>query len=388
MAKNLTILGSTGSIGVNALKVVDNLGSALQVVGLSAHTNGELIISQARAYRPQRVAVSDPATARTVEKALAGSGIEVLAGPAGLVELAADEAADICLNGLVGAAGMEPTVAAVKAGIDVALSNKESLVMAGDLITGIQRRSGSRIFPVDSEHSAIWQCLTGEDQADIRRLILTGSGGPFRTRARETFGAITATEALNHPNWSMGRKITIDSATMMNKGLEVIEARWLFDLPAEQIAIVIHPQSIIHSLVEFTDGSVKAQLGLPDMKLPIQYALTYPRHAPARWEELNLVRIGELTFSDPDLEKFPCIGLAYAALKTGGTAPAVLNVANEEAVYRFLDGEIRFVDIPNLISAALEHHHQQDADELETIRQAGAWAREFARKWRPSGTPG
>ena len=284
------------------------------------------------------------------------------------------------MNGLVGSAGMEPTINSLKAGVDVALSNKESMVMAGDLINNIMHESGAKIYPVDSEHSAIWQCLVGENIKDIKRIILTGSGGPFRTRDVNTFSEISLKEALTHPNWSMGNKITIDSATMMNKGLEVIEARWLFDLQISQIDILIHPQSIIHSMVEFNDRSIKAQLGIPDMKIPIQYALTYPTHALTDWDELDLAKIGKLTFEEKDIEKFPCIELAYESLRIGGSAPAVLNVANDNAVYSFLNKRIKFTDIPNIIEKACNAHDLVKHPSLEELLELELWTYEFVMK--------
>jgi len=374
--KSITILGSTGSIGVNTLKVIKNLAD-IEVVGLSAHKNVALIIDQARMFSVKTVAVSDLEAAKDVVHELSGSGIEVLVGREGILELAGRDNVDVLFNGLVGSAGMEPTIEAVKAGIDVALSNKESLVMAGNIIEKEKIKSGADIFPVDSEHSAIWQCLTGESNQDIKRIILTGSGGPFRTRAVDTFLHITPEDALNHPNWDMGAKITVDSATMMNKGLEVIEARWLFNLKPEEIDIIIHPQSIIHSMVEFKDGSVKAQMGLPDMKIPIQFALTYPRHYKAQWGALDLVETGPLTFEPPDLIRFPSIGLAQDALKRGGSSPAVLNVANELAVYRFLRQEIRFTDIPVIVERACSGHDWVDIPDLAALKELESWTSEF-----------
>lgn len=376
MAQTLSILGSTGSIGVNALNVARNLKGRFTVDYLSANKNSERIIQQALEFRPKAVSVVDPNAAKEVKIALASESIEVLSGREGLLSLASQDDVDIMVNGLVGSSGMEPTLFAVRAGVNVALSNKESLVMAGELINEEKEKNGVEIYPVDSEHSAIWQCLVGESLKEVRRIILTGSGGPFRTRNIDDFKSITVEEALTHPNWPMGQKITIDSATMMNKGLEVIEARWLFDLPAEKIDIIIHPQSIIHSMVEFIDGSMKAQLGIPDMKIPIQYALTYPNHVSADWESLRLEDIQLLTFETPDLEKFPAISLAYYALKTGGSIPAVLNVANEQAVYRFLKQEISFTDIPGIIESACEklpfysHPTLEEINslELETIQ--------------------
>jgi 1-deoxy-D-xylulose-5-phosphate reductoisomerase len=274
---------------------------------------------------------------------------------------------------------MEPTLNAVKAGVDVALSNKESLVMAGEIIEREKSVSGAKIFPVDSEHSAIWQCLTGETLEDVERIILTGSGGPFRTLDLNRFKDVIPADALKHPNWKMGNKITIDSATMMNKGLEVIEAHWLFGLSIEKIDIVVHPESIIHSMVEFKDKSVKAQLGVPDMKIPIQYALTHPRHITAAWQGLDLIEIESLTFQAPDLNRFPCIGLAYNAMKQGGTNSAVLNVANEQAVYRFLDGEIGFLDIPEIIEKTCENHEWIEHPSVEEILSLENWASNFVK---------
>ncbi len=382
MARRLTILGSTGSIGVNTLRVVDNLTSQFEVVGLSTYHQSDLIVEQALKYGPEAVAVVDEAAGEQVIKRLAGADIEVLSGREGLLELSARKDVDLLLNGLVGSAGMEPTLLALEAGIDVALSNKESLVMAGSLIQEAKERTGAQVFPVDSEHSALWQCFQGESIEDVRRIILTGSGGPFRQRDRKSFTHITPEEALRHPNWKMGKKITIDSATMMNKGLEVIEAHWLFGLSPDAIDIVIHPQSIIHSLVEFKDGSVKAQLGVPDMKIPIQYALTHPRHREANWERLNLIEVGSMDFAAPDLERFPCIKLAYRALRRGGTQPAVLNVANEQAVYRFLAGEIPFTHIPLIIEAAGEAHAWLAKPSLSDLQQLERWATHFVRAYK------
>ena len=380
MTKKLSILGSTGSIGENTLLVADNLGEQIDILYLSANRNVERLIEQAQKYYPKTVAIVDEEAGKKVTGALNGQ-IEVLTGREGLLELAGRDDVDIVLNGLVGSAGMEPTLRSVEAGVDVALSNKESLVMAGSLINEAKQQSGAKIFPVDSEHSAIWQCLAGEDMDDVRKIILTGSGGPFRTKNVETFINITPKEALNHPNWDMGNKITIDSATMMNKGLEVIETYWLFGLKADEIDIVVHPQSIIHSMVEFADRSVKAQLGVPDMKIPIQYALTYPRHSAAHWEELDFIKTGQLTFEAPDLEKFPCIKLAYEALRAGGSTPAVLNVANEQAVYNFLDGEIKFTEIPVIIEKACAEHHYIAKPTLEDLLELEIWATDFVNAY-------
>ena len=297
--KNISVLGATGSIGVNALNVVRSYPDLYRIKYLSAHSQADLLIEQAQEFLPHAVSIGDSDQYDKVKNAL--PGVEVLQGRTGLLELAARDDVDTMLNGLVGSAGMEPTIKSIQAGVDIALSNKESLVMAGDFINSLLKEYKVNLFPIDSEHSAIWQCLIGEAPEDVKRLVVTGSGGPFRTLPVASFNNITVAQALKHPNWAMGRKITIDSATMMNKGLEVIEARWLFHLPAEKIDIVVHPQSIIHSMVEFLDGSVKAQLGIPDMKIPIQYALSYPRHLKQDWEQLDLAKIGTLTFEEPDL---------------------------------------------------------------------------------------
>ncbi|NQV16345.1 1-deoxy-D-xylulose-5-phosphate reductoisomerase [bacterium] len=378
MTKQLSVLGSTGSIGVNALNVVRSYPDHFQLKYLSAQSKADLLIEQAHEFSPKAVVIGDESQFKTVRSAL--PAIEVLKGREGLLELASRDDVSTMLNGIVGSAGMEPTILSIRAGVDVALSNKESLVMAGDLINRLLLEKGVNLFPVDSEHSAIWQCLTGEAKEDIKRLIITGSGGPFRTLPWEQFNKITVAEALNHPNWSMGKKISIDSATMMNKGLEVIEAYWLFDLPVEKINIVIHPQSIIHSMVEFVDGSVKAQLGLPDMKIPIQYALSYPRHLQQDWEQLDLAEIGSLTFEKPDLEKFKCIQLAFDALEAGGSQPVVLNVANEEAVYRFLKEEIPFTAIPEMITKAIKAHDFLEHPDLDDILALEKWTQAFIQR--------
>ena len=377
MTKLISILGSTGSIGQNALKVINHLGDGFEVKYLTAARSSEVLIEQVRKFQPEAVAVVDSIAANEVKEALSGSGVKVLSGREGLLELASRDDVDVVLNGLVGSAGMEPTIRALEAGIDVALSNKESLVMAGELIENIKKETGAEIYPVDSEHSAIWQCLQGEDTNSIRRIILTGSGGPFRTRPLEEFLDITLEEALNHPNWKMGNKITIDSATMMNKGLEVIEAHWLFGVGREQIDIVIHPQSIIHSMVEFSDGSIKAQLGLPDMKLPIQYALTYPERVEADWVDAKFSDISYLTFEEPDLVKFSCIRLAYEALQRGGSAPAALNVANDNSVAAFLAGEISFTEIATLNEMALVEHDWTSQPDLDFLLELESWGKQF-----------
>lgn len=382
MTRKLSILGSTGSIGQNALKVVDNLKDNFQVIYLTANANHELLIEQALKYKPRAVNIINSSSGKIVEKKLGSEDIEVLIGREGLLELARRNDIDLVLNALVGTAGMEPTLLALESGVDVALSNKESLVMAGSLVRQIQEKSGANIYPVDSEHSAIWQCMQGEDKEDVNKIILTGSGGPFRTRDINTFAEITPQEALKHPNWDMGNKITIDSATMMNKGLEIIEAYWLFNIPIENIEVVIHPQSIIHSMIEMKDGSVKAQLGVPDMKVPIQYALTYPRHIKTDWERLDFVKLKEMNFEAPNYKRFPCMELAFESLRQLGTAPAVLNVANEFAVYRFLKSEILFTDIPKIVNDACMKHDWTESPDLKDLHNIIDWSKDFVKSYQ------
>ena len=379
--KKISILGSTGSIGVNALNVIRKIPEKFQVMHLTGNMNTEKMIAQGKEFLPASITMVDIQAAEIVEKALKGLSIEIYSGRDKLLDLAGDKNVDLLLNALVGASGMEPTLKALENGVDVALSNKESLVVAGDIIYSAMKKSGANLFPVDSEHSAIWQCLFGEVKEDIEKIILTGSGGPFRNRAIDSFSTVTKSDALNHPNWEMGQKITIDSATMMNKGLEVIEAYWLFNLEISQIEIIVHPQSIIHSMVQFKDGSIKAQLGVPDMKIPIQYALTYPRHLPSKWERLDFKTIGDLTFEAPNFERFPCIKLAYDVLEKMGTAPAVLNFANDYCVYRFLREEIKFTDISRIIEAAVENHTWLKNPKLEDIKKLDYWTKDFVNNF-------
>ena len=379
--KNISILGSTGSIGVNALSVINNLDDKFNVKALSAYKNSSLLIEQAKIFNPEIVVIVDSSEVDFVKKSLKKSGISVLCGREGLLELSARDDVDIMLNALVGSTGMEPTINAIRSSVNVALSNKESLVMAGDIIDYEKNKSGAEVFPVDSEHSAIWQCLVGEKIDDVEKIILTGSGGPFRTRDIKKFKDIKKEEALKHPNWSMGNKITIDSATMMNKGLEVIETKWLFGIDVNKIKIIIHPESIIHSMVEFKDKSVKAQLGVPDMKIPIQYALTYPDRYFGEWESLDLLKLGSINFESPDINKFPCIALAYEALKKEGTMPAVLNVANEQAVYRFLNKEIGFMDIPYIIEKACEKHDWVSNPSLDDLLYLETWTTNYVKQF-------
>ena len=379
MKKKITILGSTGSIGVNALNVINNLD--IDVVGLSANTNSQLLIEQAKKFQPESVSIVDEDAYLIVKDALKNTSIDVLCGKNGLLEISSRDDVDLVLNALVGSSGMLPTVYAIRAGADIALSNKESLVMAGKIIERERKKANVNIFPVDSEHSAIWQCLVGESKEEVKRLILTGSGGPFREKKISTFKDIKPEDALKHPNWEMGKKITIDSASMMNKGLEVIEAVWLFEMDSQKVDIVVHPQSIIHSMVEFDDTSVKAQLGLPDMKIPIQYALSYPNHIKTNWEPLDLVKIKSLTFENVNDERFPCIKLAYESLARGGTSSSVLNVANEQAVYRFLKKEIGFMEIPKLIEIAMDNHDWTEDPSIDDILSLEDWTTNFVKSF-------
>ena len=381
MKKKISILGSTGSVGVNTLNVINNISKEFDVIYLTGNTNSDLMIKQCKEFNPKSVVMINEEASELVKKGLSGHDINVLSGRQNLLNISKDKDMDLVLNALVGSPGMEPTLEAVKAGVDVALSNKESLVVAGDLITTEMKKTGANIFPVDSEHSAIWQCMVGESFSDVEKIILTGSGGPFRTRPINTFKDIDVLEALNHPNWEMGKKITIDSATMMNKGLEVIEAYWLFNIDVSMIDIVVHPQSIIHSMVEFKDSSIKAQMGVPDMKVPIQYALTYPNHISAPWERLDFKLIGDLSFEAPDFDRFPCIKLAYMSLDRMGSTPAILNMANDYSVYKFLNSEIKFTEIPKIIEAAMKHHQWVEKPDLDYIRELDNWTKDFVNNF-------
>ena len=381
MKKKISILGSTGSVGVNTLKVINNISKEFDIVYLTGNTNSDLMIKQCIKFNPKSVVMINEEASEAVKKGLSGYDINVLSGRESLLNISRDKEMDLVLNALVGSPGMEPTLEAVKAGVDVALSNKESLVVAGDLITTEMKKTGANIFPVDSEHSAIWQCMVGESFSDVKKIILTGSGGPFRTRPINTFVDIEVSEALNHPNWEMGKKITIDSATMMNKGLEVIEAYWLFNIDVNMIDIVVHPQSIIHSMVEFKDSSIKAQMGVPDMKVPIQYALTYPNHISAPWERLDFKLIGDLSFEAPDFDRFPCIKLAYMSLDRMGSTPAILNMANDYSVYKFLNSEIKFTEIPKIIEAAMKNHQWVEKPDLDYIRELDNWTKDFVNNF-------
>jgi 1-deoxy-D-xylulose-5-phosphate reductoisomerase len=378
--KNLSILGSTGSIGQSTLSVVEKFPDRFKVVALAAGNNIDLLEKQVRRFRPAKVSVVNPAAAGTLKVRLAGEDIRVLSGVEGMIEAAAAEEADITVSAIVGTAGLVPTMAAIRAGKTVALANKEVLVTAGELVMAECRARGVKLLPVDSEHSAIFQCLHAGASADIRKLILTASGGPFRSLSKKDLAKVTLAQALKHPNWSMGRKITIDSATLMNKGLEVIEARWLFDMEPEKIKVLVHPQSIVHSMVEYADGAIVAQLGMPDMKGPIAYALSYPERLGDAPPALDLAAVGTLTFEEPDPERFPCLAYAYGALKAGGSAPAVLSAANEVAVKYFLEEKIRYADIARVIKAAMDAHTPSPVRTVEDALKADLWARHEAEK--------
>jgi len=378
--KNIAILGSTGSIGRSCLEVIGNFPELFRVAYLATHRNVELLCRQVKEFQPRGVGVLDETAAETARTMLNGS-VTVFSGESGFLDLVSRDDVDVVVSSLVGFAGLKPTIKALENGKTVALANKETLVVAGALIMRLVKEQDRTLLPIDSEHSAILQCIAGERPESIARLILTASGGPFLNTEKAAFDNVTVGEALQHPNWKMGNKITIDSATLMNKGLEVVEAHWLFDLPPEKIEVVIHPQSIVHSMVEFVDGSVKAQLGVPDMKIPIQYALTYPHRAPSRYERLDFSQLCELTFFKPDLNKFACLGLAYEALNTGGTAPAALNAANEVAVESFLRNRIKFSLIPTLIERALATHRPILQPTLEDIIRTDRETRALVTGW-------
>lgn len=379
MIKNLTILGSTGSIGVSTLQIVKAFPEYYRVVALSAGKNIDLLLKQVETFHPKIVAVAGEQGAENLSARLQGLDVQVVCGIDGLIQCATHQDSQMVVAAIVGAAGLVPTLAAIKAGKDVALANKETLVAAGPLIMAEVEQQGCSMIPVDSEHSAIFQSLAGQRSEDIRRLILTASGGPFRQHTLAQLESVTPSDALAHPNWDMGRKISVDSATMMNKGLEVIEAHWLFGVPASQIDVHIHPESIIHSMVEYQDGAVMAQLGIPDMKTPIAYALSWPKRLPLQQEPLNLTRAGRLTFDVPDFKRFPCLRLAYEALEVGGSLPAVMNAANEVAVESFLQKRISFLGIADLIEAVMKRHKDEKLTTIDRVLQADLWGRQEAR---------
>lgn len=382
MKKRLSILGSTGSIGVSTLEVVRQFPERFEVAALAGGKNISLLARQIETFKPRTVSVLDEELAQKLEGSLNGAGSkpQILYGAKGYESVATSGEADMVVSAMVGAAGLLPTLAAIRAGKDIALANKETLVIAGELVMAEAARSGVKIFPVDSEHSAIFQALQGNHRRALRRILLTASGGPFFKKSPQELSSVSPEAALNHPNWSMGRKITIDSATLMNKGLEVIEARWLFDVPTDLIAVHVHPESIVHSMVEYIDGSVIAQMGIPDMKIPIAYALSYPERLPVETPALDLFQLQKLTFFPPDMERFPCLRLAFEATRRGSTMPAVLNAANEVAVYAFLEGRIGFTDIPRLIEAVMKNHEIAETLTLEAIVEADSKAREEARR--------
>jgi 1-deoxy-D-xylulose-5-phosphate reductoisomerase len=376
--KNVVLLGSTGSIGTSTIKVAEDLPDQIKLIGLGAGNNFDLLLEQSRKHRPAAVSIGDASKTSVLRDAL-GKSADVHAGSEGLLKLATMPAADIVLIAIVGTAGLQPALAAIRAGKDIAVASKEILVMAGEIVMREAREHGVRVLAVDSEHSAIFQCLDGKPPASVRRLWLTASGGPFRQTAKSEFPQITAERALKHPSWVMGRKITIDSATLFNKGLEMIEARWLFDIEMPRVSVVVHPQSVVHSMVEFVDGSVLAQLSTPDMCLPIQYALTYPERASSDRVQTNLAKLGSLTFEEPDPDRFPALNLAREAGERGGTLPAVLNAANEVAVDAFVNRRINFPQISEAVRRTMERHQVVTHPNLEQILQADTWARQDAQ---------
>ncbi len=379
--KTIAVLGSTGSVGVTTLDVVSRFSDQFRIGAMGAGRNVERLAQQIRQFRPELVAVADDDSARRLKALLGDHKVEILTGLDGAIAVATYSEAKLVMSAMVGALGLRPTLRAIEAGKDIAFANKEVLVVAGEVVTRAAARNQVRLLPVDSEHNALFQCIEGNRRSAIKRIILTASGGPFRTLAADRFEAITVTDALKHPTWQMGSKITIDSATLMNKGLEVIEARWLFGLEAPQISIVIHPQSIIHSMVEMIDGSVLAEMAIPDMAIPVAYALAFPDRLPMNHlRQLSLVECGTLTFEEPDFGRFPCLRLAYEALRAGGTMPACLNAANEELVAGFLANKIRFPEIPRHIETVMGRHHGGPARSLEDVLETDSWARAATRE--------
>ncbi len=377
--KNLSILGSTGSIGRNVLEIVSMFPERFSVKGLAAKNNVELIKKQIEKFNPEIVSLFDEQSATRLKKKLSGStSVEIVYGNSGYCDVAGLDVSDTVVSSMVGAAGLLPTIEAIKAGKEIALANKETLVTAGEIVMALAKENNVRIIPVDSEHSAIFQCLAGQRKKDLQKIILTASGGPFIDRPEDTFGLIKPADALNHPNWEMGKKISIDSATLMNKGLEIIEARYLFNVPEDKIEVIIHPQSIVHSMVAYQDGSVLAQLGIPDMKQAIAYALSFPERLPIGQPVPDFTTIGSLAFRKPDLKKFPCLAMAFDACREGGTLPAVLNAANEIAVQAFLEKRLLFPEIPDLIKKTMDRHRIDTKPDLNVIMEADRWARQEA----------
>ena len=377
--RNVVLLGSTGSIGTSTVKVAEDLPDDIRLVGMAAGGNEKLLLQQAKQFRPELVSIRSSEKAESLRKQLDGS-VDVASGEEGLIELATLPSADIVLIAIVGTAGLQPALAAIRAGKDIAVASKEILVMAGEIVMEEARQYGVNVLPVDSEHSAIFQCLEGKDAESVSRLILTASGGPFRQKPINEFSGITVEQALKHPSWVMGTKITIDSATMFNKGLEMIEARWLFNIPMSQVDVIIHPQSIVHSMVEFIDGSILSQLSTPDMCLPIQCALTWPSRIRSNRVQTDLASLGRLDFESPDIAKFPAIKLARRAGEIGGTLPAVFNAANEIAVDAFCEEQTFFNGIAELVAEVMRRHEVIEHPKLEEILQADQWARQTARE--------
>lgn len=379
--KNIAILGSTGSIGTQTLDIIEEYPDRFRASVLTARSNWEMLARQARKFMPSKVVIADETMYPRLKEALSDLNIEVESGSDAIAVAAALEEVDMVVTAMVGYSGLLPTVAAIEKGKTIALANKETLVVAGELITDMVKRYGAEIIPVDSEHSAIFQCLVGEKKSEAKKILLTASGGPFRKLSRNQLDNVSVSDALNHPNWAMGAKVTIDSASMMNKGFEMIEARWLFDCPPENIEILVHPQSIVHSMVEFADGSVKAQLGVPDMHLPIRYALGYPDRLPSSAPALSFSKFSTLTFEAPDYDKFPLLNLAFESIKKGGNMPCILNAANEVAVESFLKGKIRFTDMPRLALFAMENMSFIHSPSLEDLVSTNAEALTIAQEW-------
>ena len=380
--KNVVLLGSTGSIGTSTIKVAEDIPDQIRLVGLAAGRNSELLMEQTLKFKPEAIGITDSKTAVDMQGAL-GTQTQVYSGADGLIKLATLDSADIVLIAIVGTGGLQPALAAIRAGKDIAVASKEILVMAGEIVMEEARKYGVRVLPVDSEHSAIFQCLDGKPNDSIRNVWLTACGGPFRDKEkwpRECFPEIGLAKALKHPSWDMGTKITIDSSTMFNKGLEMIEARWLFDIEMKRVQVVVHPQSVVHSLVEYVDGSFIAQLSTPDMCLPIQYALTYPDRAPSQRVETNFAKLGQLTFEEPDVERFPALNLARESGERGGTMPAVMNAANEVAVDAFCDGKIRYDQITATVAQTMSRHEVVQYSDLDEVIEADRWARSEAAR--------
>jgi 1-deoxy-D-xylulose-5-phosphate reductoisomerase len=378
--KNVVLLGSTGSIGTSTIKVAEDLPDQIHLIALGAGNNVDLLLEQTRKHKPEAICIGDPAKAKELRNVV-GAGTDVFSGNEGLIKLATLPAADIVLIAIVGTAGLQPALAAIRAGKDIAIASKEILVMAGETVMSEARKYGVRVLAVDSEHSAIFQCLDGKPSHSVRKMWLTASGGPFRKTPKSDFAGITVEQALKHPSWVMGKKITIDSATLFNKALEMIEARWLFDIEMARVAVVVHPQSVVHSMVEFVDGSMLAQLSTPDMCLPIQYALTYPARAASDRVQTSLAKLGSLTFEEPDVDRFPALELARRAGEVGGTLPAVLNAANEVAVEAFVNRKINFPQITEMVRRTMDAHKVVAHPSLDQILESDTWARKEARSF-------